>query len=62
MGEEITVSGLAKFRLERAKEDLEDAKFCYKHNRFLNANNRAYYSIFHAIRADSDYDDLYLMP
>ena len=39
------------YRLERAKEDLEDAEIAYKNNRFLNANNRAYYAIFHAIRA-----------
>ena len=32
-------------------QNISDAEFCYKDNRFLNANNRAYYSIFHAIRA-----------
>lgn len=51
MNREITVSGFANYRLERAKQDLSDAEFSYKNNRFLNANNRAYYSIFHAIRA-----------
>ena len=51
MGEDITTVNVAKFRLERAKQDLEDAKLCYENNRFLVANNRAYYSIFHAIRA-----------
>ena len=51
MDKEITVSGFANYRLERAKLDLSDAEFSYKNNRFLNANNRAYYSIFHAIRA-----------
>lgn len=51
MGEEITVSGFAKYRLDRAKEDLADAELCYKNRRYLTANNRAYYSIFHAIRA-----------
>lgn len=51
MDKEITVSGFANYRLERAKQDLSDAEFSYKNNRFLNANNRAYYSIFHAIRA-----------
>ena len=44
----ITVSGFAKYRLERAKQDLSDAEFSYRHKRYLNANNRAYYSIFHA--------------
>lgn len=51
MDEEITVSGFAKYRLERAKEDLADAELCYKNRRYLSANNRAYYSIFHAIRS-----------
>ena len=51
MDKEITVNGFANYRLERAKQDLSDAEFSYKNNRFFNANNRAYYSIFHAIRA-----------
>lgn len=51
MSKEITVNGFAKYRLERAKQDLSDAEFNYQNNRFLNANNRAYYAIFHAIRA-----------
>ena len=51
MDKKITVHGFAKYRLERAKQDLSDAEFSYKDNRFLNANNRAYYSIFHAIKA-----------
>lgn len=48
---ELTVSGFARYRLERAKQDLSDAKFNYENRRYLNANNRAYYSIFHAIKA-----------
>lgn len=51
MGEEITVTSFAKYRLQRAKEDLVDAEISYKNSRYLNANNRAYYAIFHAIRA-----------
>ena len=51
MDKNITVSGFAKYRLERAKQDLSDAEFSYKHKRYLNANNRAYYSIFHAIKS-----------
>lgn len=47
----ITVTGFAKYRLERAKQDLSDAEFNYQDRRYLNANNRAYYAIFHAIRA-----------
>ena len=51
MDENITVTSFAKYRLERAKQDLSDAEFSYKNNRFLNANNRAYYAIFHSIKA-----------
>ena len=47
----ITNISFAKYRLERAKEDLEAAKLNYEHNQYKTANNRAYYSIFHAIRA-----------
>lgn len=38
-------------RIEQSKRDLADAKLLYKNNSYLSANNRAYYSIFHAIRA-----------
>lgn len=51
MNENITITEFAKYRLERAKQDLSDAEFNYEHKRYLNANNRAYYSIFHAIKA-----------
>lgn len=51
MDNEVTVSSFANYRLERAKQDLSDAEFNFNNNRFLNANNRAYYAIFHAIRA-----------
>lgn len=42
---------LAKYRLERAKQDLIDTELLYKNKSLLAANNRAYYSIFHAIQA-----------
>ena len=51
MGDEVNIYAFAKYRLERAKQDLSDAKYNYKDNRYLIANNRAYYAIFHAIRA-----------
>ena len=51
MDNEITVNSFAMYRLERAKQDLSDAEFNFENNRLLNANNRAYYSIFHAVRA-----------
>lgn len=42
---------LVMHRIEQSKRDLADAKLLYKNNSYLSANNRAYYSIFHAIRA-----------
>ena len=42
---------LAKHRLEQAKENLEEAEILYDANKFKGANNRAYYSIFHSIKA-----------
>ena len=51
MDKKMTAIEFAKYRLERAKQDLSDAEFNYNNKRYLNANNRAYYSIFHAIRA-----------
>ncbi len=42
---------LAYHRLEQAKENLEESKILYNANKFKGANNRAYYSIFHSIKA-----------
>lgn len=42
---------LAKHRLEQAKENLEEAEALYNIKKFKGANNRAYYSIFHSIKA-----------
>lgn len=42
---------LAKHRLEQAKEDLVAAKMLYDGKLYKSANNRAYYSIFHSIKA-----------
>ena len=41
----------SKYRMEKAAEDLIAAKLLYKEGHFRVANNRAYYSVFHAIRA-----------
>ena len=49
--DELTIEQFAKYRLERAKEDLKAAELLYKNDSFLAANNRAYYAIFRAIRA-----------
>lgn len=42
---------LTKYRLERAKEDLENAKANLKDSYLKGAVNRSYYAIFHAVRA-----------
>lgn len=42
---------LAKYKLERANQNLQDTELLYKNNSLLAVNNRAYYSIFHAIQA-----------
>ncbi len=48
---EETREGLSKYRLEKAKESLKSSKLLYNNNDLIGANNRAYYSIFYAIRA-----------
>lgn len=40
----------AKYRLSKAKEDLEASKVLFGSNHFAQSLNRSYYSIFHAVR------------
>jgi len=47
----------AKYRIERSKEDLEAAHLLFNAGNYRIANNRAYYSIFHAMRAVLVFDD-----
>lgn len=42
---------LAVHRLEQAIENIEEAEALYKINKFKGANSRAYYSIFHSMKA-----------
>lgn len=42
---------LSQYRIQRAEEDLAAAKLLYRERKFRIANNRAYYAIFHALRA-----------
>ena len=44
-------SDYSKYRLERAKEDLEAAHMLFENWQYRIANNRAYYAMFHAMRA-----------
>lgn len=42
---------LCRYRLERAKEDLQAARVNYEAGLFKASINRSYYAIFHGIRA-----------
>ena len=42
---------LALYRINRAKEDIETAQLLFDNGKYRESNNRAYYSIFHAIRS-----------
>lgn len=46
-----SIEELAKYRLEQSKENLEEAIALFEINKFKGASNRAYYSIFHAIKS-----------
>lgn len=48
---DITLIGLSKYRLAKATETLETAKRDMRAEDYASANNRAYYCIFHAMRA-----------
>lgn len=47
----------AKYRLERAGEDLSAAHFLFDNGSYRAANNRAYYAIFHSLRAVLAFDN-----
>jgi uncharacterized protein (UPF0332 family) len=45
------VKDLSNYRMEQAKENLDEANILLKNRRFKGASNRAYYAIFHAIKS-----------
>jgi hypothetical protein len=47
----------AGYRIERAKEDLDAAHLLFDSGNYRIANNRAYYAIFHAMRAVLVFDN-----
>ena len=47
----------AKYRIERAGEDLEAAHLLFDAGNYRIANNRAYYAMFHAMRAVLVFDN-----
>ena len=42
---------LAKHRISQAKDNIEEAEILLNQKKYKGANNRAYYSIFHSIKA-----------
>lgn len=42
---------LAKYRLQKAKDDFEASKILLENGLFSQSLNRSYYSIFHAVRS-----------
>lgn len=47
----------AQYRIKRAKEDLDAAHLLFDTGNYRIANNRAYYAIFHALRAVLVFDN-----
>jgi len=45
------IKSLSNYRMEQAKENLEEATILFDNGKFKGASSRAYYSILHAIRA-----------
>lgn len=45
------IQELSQYRLEQSKENIEEAEALFSINKFKGASNRAYYAIFHAIKA-----------
>lgn len=54
---DTTHNDYAKYRIDRAKEDLETAHLLFEAGKYRIANNLAYYAIFHALRAVLVFDD-----
>lgn len=46
-----TPRDVAQYRLETARQNLRAAKLLYDMQMYKDANNRAYYAIFHAVNA-----------
>lgn len=48
---EGSVKDLSKYRIEKAREDLETAKENLENGKYRASVNRSYYAVFHALRA-----------
>lgn len=51
MTQEFYGKDLAKYKIERAKEEVDTAKLLFDNQKLKAANNRAYYSIYYALTA-----------
>lgn len=51
MTQEFYGKDLARYKLERAKEELDTAKLLFENEKLKAANNRAYYSIYYSVTA-----------
>lgn len=51
MNQEFYGTDLAKYKLDRAREEIDTAELLYDNDRLKAANNRAYYSIYYALTA-----------
>lgn len=45
------ILALSNYRLEQAKENLEEAEVLFNIKKYKGASNRAYYAIFHAMKS-----------
>ena len=48
---ENRILDLSKYRMEKAKDDLETSEIMFKNNKYSQSINRSYYAMFHAIRS-----------
>ncbi|MCM1211465.1 MAG: HEPN domain-containing protein [Blautia sp.] len=51
MTQEFYGKDLAKYKLERAKEELDTAELLFQNEKLKAANNRAYYSLYYSLTA-----------
>ena len=51
MTQEFYGKDLARYKLERAREELDTAELLFENERLKAANNRAYYSIYYSLTA-----------
>lgn len=51
MTEEMYGKNLAKYKIDRAVEEVDNANLLFENNRLKAANNRAYYAIYYALTA-----------